>query len=70
MFSPVMFGVAGFLVYSDHPLFGTYELAPPFAGFPSKSDHVIAGLLMSVGGAVVAFIALTKIFFDWSRREG
>ncbi|MGQ0642148.1 MAG: cytochrome c oxidase assembly protein [Gemmatimonadaceae bacterium] len=70
MFSPVMFGIAGFLVYSDHPLFGTYELAPPFPGLPSKSDHVIAGLLMSVGGAVVAFIALTKIFFDWSKREG
>jgi putative membrane protein len=70
MFSPVMFGIAGFLVYSEHPLFGTYELAPPIPGLPSKSDHVIAGLLMSVGGALVAFIALTKIFFEWSRREG
>jgi putative membrane protein len=70
MFSPVMFGIAGFLVYSQHPLFGTYELAPPIAGLPSKNDHVVAGLLMSVGGALVAFIALTKIFFDWSRREG
>ncbi|MEW5915207.1 MAG: cytochrome c oxidase assembly protein [Gemmatimonadota bacterium] len=70
MFSPVMFGVAGFLVYSQHPLFGTYELAPPFPGLPSKSDHVIAGLLMSVGGAVVAFIGLTKIFFEWSKQEG
>jgi cytochrome c oxidase assembly factor CtaG len=70
MFSPVMFGIAGFLVYSDHPLFGTYELAPPFPGLASKNDHVIAGLLMSVGGAIVAFVALTKIFFDWSKREG
>jgi len=70
MFSPVMFGIAGFLVYSEHPLFGTYELAPPIPGLASKSDHVIAGLLMSVGGAIVAFIALTKIFFDWSKREG
>jgi putative membrane protein len=69
MFSPIMFGIAGFLVYSEHPLFATYELAPPIPGLPSKSDHVIAGLLMSVGGAFVAFIALTKIFFDWSRRE-
>jgi cytochrome c oxidase assembly factor CtaG len=70
MFSPVMFGIAGFLVYSEHPLFGTYELAPPFPALASKTDHVIAGLLMSVGGAVVAFIALTKIFFDWSKQEG
>ena len=70
VFSPVMFGLAGFLVYSRHPLFGTYELAPPIGGMTSKDDHVIAGLLMSVGGAFVAFVALTKIFFDWSKREG
>jgi putative membrane protein len=70
MFSPVMFGVAGFLIYSEHPLFGTYELAPPIPGLSSKSDHVIAGLLMSVGGALVAFIGLTKIFFEWSKQEG
>lgn len=70
MFSPVMFGVSAFLVYSQHPLFGTYELAPPIAGLTSKNDHVIAGLLMSVGGAIIAFIALSKIFFDWSKREG
>lgn len=70
MFSPIMFGLAGFLVYSEHPLFGTYELAPPIPGLTSKTDHVIAGLLMSVGGALVAFVAVTKIFFDWSRREG
>lgn len=69
MFSPVMFGVAAFLVYSQHPLFGTYELAPPIAALSSKTDHVIAGLLMSVGGAVIAFVALSKIFFEWSKRE-
>jgi cytochrome c oxidase assembly factor CtaG len=70
MFSPVMFGVAAFLVYSQHPLFGTYELAPPIGALTSKNDHVIAGLLMSVGGSVIAFIALSKIFFEWSKREG
>lgn len=70
MFSPVMFGVAAFLVYSQHPLFGTYELAPPVGSFSSKEDHVVAGLLMSVGGAIIAFVALSKIFFDWSKREG
>jgi putative membrane protein len=70
MFSPVMFGVAAFLVYSQHPLFGTYELAPPIGALTSKNDHVIAGLLMSVGGAVIAFVGLTKIFFEWSKREG
>jgi cytochrome c oxidase assembly factor CtaG len=69
MFSPIMFGLAGFLVYSQTPLFRTYELAPPIIALPSQMDHQIAGVMMSVGGAVVAFVAISVIFFAWSRAE-
>jgi cytochrome c oxidase assembly factor CtaG len=69
MFSPIMFGLAGFLVYSETPLFRTYELAPPIVNLPSQMDHQIAGVLMSVGGAIVAFVAISVIFFGWSREE-
>ena len=69
MFSPVMFGLAGFLAYSQTPLFRTYELAPPIAGIPSRDDHQVAGVLMSVGGAIVAFVAISSIFFRWSRES-
>jgi putative membrane protein len=70
MFSPIMFGLVGFLVYSDHPLYGVFELAPPLPGITSHDDHQLAGAMMSVGGAIVAFIGLSVIFFRWSRTEG
>ena len=70
MFSPVMFGLVGFMVYAQHPLYGVYELAPPFPGFSSQSDHQLAGVLMSVTGAAIAFTGLSVIFFRWSRTDG
>jgi putative membrane protein len=69
MFSPVMFGLAGFLAYSETPMYGYYELAPPLPGISSRDDHQAAGALMSVGGATIAFIAMSVIFFRWSKHE-
>ena len=70
MFSPVMFGLVGFLVYARTPLYGIFELAPPMSGLSSQDDHQLAGVLMSVGGAAIAFVAVSVIFFRWSRTEG
>lgn len=69
MFSPVMFGLAGFLAYSETPLYGWYELRPPVGGISSHADHQAAGALMSIGGATIAFIAMSVIFFRWSKTE-
>lgn len=70
MFSPVMFGLVGFLVYSETPLYGVYELAPPFPGISSQDDHQLAGTAMSIGGATIAFIGISVIFFNWNKTEG
>jgi putative membrane protein len=69
MFSPIMFGLVAFLVYSDTPLYGVFELAPPLPGTSAHADHQLAGVLMSVGGAAIAFTAITIIFFRWSRES-
>jgi cytochrome c oxidase assembly factor CtaG len=69
-FSPIMFGLAGFLVYSTTPLYGVFELAPPLPGVSAHADHQLAGVLMSVGGAVVAFIAISITFFRWYKVSG
>jgi cytochrome c oxidase assembly factor CtaG len=69
MFSPVMFGLVGFLVYSSTPLYGVFELAPPIPGVSSQADHQTAGALMSVGGAFIAFVSLSIIFFKWSKES-
>ena len=68
MFSPIMFGLVGFLVYSQTPLYGVFELAPPIAGVSSHADHQTAGVLMSIGGAVIAFVGISVIFFRWSKE--
>ena len=70
MFSPIMFGLVGFLVYSMTPLYGVFELAPPLPGIESHADHQIAGVMMSVGGAVIAFTAISVIFFQWNKESG
>lgn len=68
MFSPVMFGLVGFLVYASTPLYGVFELAPPLPGVSSQADHQTAGVMMSVGGAFIAFVAISVIFFRWSKE--
>lgn len=70
MFSPVMFGLVGFMVNADRPLYGIYELAPPFSGLSSRDDHQLAGVLMSITGATTAFVGLSVIFFRWSKTDG
>jgi cytochrome c oxidase assembly factor CtaG len=70
MFSPVMFGLVGFLVYAETPLYGIFELAPPMSGLSSREDHQLAGVMMSVGGATIAFIAISIIFFRWNQVDG
>ena len=70
MFSPIMFGLVGFLAYSTTPLYGVFELAPPLAGISAHDDHQLAGVMMSVGGATIAFIAISVIFFRWNKESG
>lgn len=70
MFSPIMFGLVAFLAWSTTPLYGVFELAPPMTGLTSHADHQLAGVMMSVGGAVVAFTAISVIFFRWNKESG
>jgi putative membrane protein len=70
MFSPVNIGVSAFLVYSRFPLFRTYELAPPIPGVSTVFDHQLAGLMMSVGGGMIAMVGMSILFFRWARTSG
>jgi hypothetical protein len=36
----------------------------------SHADHQLAGVMMSVGGAAIAFIAMSVIFFRWNKESG
>jgi putative membrane protein len=69
LFSPIMFGLVAFLAWSSTPLYGVFELAPPLPGVSSHADHQLAGVMMSVGGAAIAFIAMSVIFFRWNKES-
>jgi putative membrane protein len=69
MFSPVTIALAAVLVFNEHPLFATFELAPRVNSLDSVADHQIAGLLMSVGGTAITVIGMTTIFFRWARES-
>lgn len=70
MFSPVMFGLVGFLAYSTTPLYGVFELAPPLPGVSAQADHQLAGVMMSTGGMLIAFVAVSVIFYRWNKASG
>ncbi len=57
------------LTFSELPLYGTYELAPPVGGISTRADQQIAGLLMKIGGALIFWTAITILFFRWYRSE-
>jgi cytochrome c oxidase assembly factor CtaG len=70
MFSPIMFGLVAFLVYSETPLYGVFELAPPLPGANAHADHQLAGAMMAIGGSTIAFTAMSVFFFRWSKESG
>jgi putative membrane protein len=60
---------AAFMVFSDFPLYATYELAPRVAGIAAGSDQQTAGLIMKAGADPLLWIAMAIVFFRWQRAE-
>ena len=57
------------ITFSDMPIYATYELAPPIPGISPLDDQRIAGIGMRFGGSLVIWIAITVLFYRWSRDE-
>jgi putative membrane protein len=57
------------ITFSDMPIYATYELAPPIPGVSAIDDQRIAGIGMRFGGSLVLWIAISILFFRWSRDE-
>jgi len=60
---------AAFMVFSDYPLYATYELAPRVHGIASGSDQQTAGLIMKAGADPLLWVAMAVVFFRWQRAE-
>ncbi|PZC43807.1 MAG: putative membrane protein [Chloroflexi bacterium] len=59
-----------FFVFSEFPIYTTYEFATrAFADFSARDDQVIAGLVMWVGMMPFLMVRLALAFFVWSQAE-
>lgn len=58
-----------FLTFAELPFYATYELAPPVAGIPTRTDQQVAGLIMKLGGGLVLWVGAGILFFRWYGKE-
>lgn len=59
-------GVAMVMLISRFPMYGIYELAPPWEIWSPLEDQHLAGGVMELAGAAIIFGILTVMFFRWS----
>lgn len=59
-------GVAMVMLVGDFPMYGIYELAPPWDVWTPIEDQHLAGGVMELAGAAVVFFIITVMFFRWS----
>lgn len=57
------------MLFSEYPIYSTYELAPPFPGTNPLHDQQFAGAIMKVGTAWIMGVAAFMIFREWRRTE-
>lgn len=61
--------VSAMITLSEAALYPWYEAAPRVFALTALDDQQLGGLIMWVPGMLVFWIAITIIFFRWSRRE-
>jgi putative membrane protein len=59
-------GIAMVMLIREFPMYGIYELAPPWPMWSPLEDQHLAGGVMELAGAVVIFSIITVMFFRWS----
>jgi putative membrane protein len=61
--------VSALITLAGQALYPWYEAAPRVFALTALDDQQLGGLIMWVPGMLVFWIAITIIFFRWSRRE-
>lgn len=56
------------MLFSEHPIYSIYELAPPVAKDPLH-DQQLAAAIMKIGLAWIMFVAVIVVFQRWRRTE-
>jgi len=56
------------MIFSEHPIYAIYELAPPPARDP-MDDQQLAGAVMKIGTAWIMFAGVLVVFHGWMTDE-
>ncbi|MCX5760543.1 MAG: cytochrome c oxidase assembly protein [Gemmatimonadetes bacterium] len=59
-------GIAMVMLVREFPMYGIYELAPPWEVWTPIEDQHLAGGVMELAGAAVIFGIITVMFFRWT----
>jgi cytochrome c oxidase assembly factor CtaG len=59
-------GIAMVMLVREYPMYGIYELAPPWDVWTPAEDMHLAGGVMELAGAAIIFGILTVMFFRWT----
>jgi len=59
-------GIAMVMLVREFPMYGIYELAPPWDVWTPIEDQHLAGGVMELAGAAIIFGILTVMFFRWA----
>ncbi|NQV06617.1 cytochrome c oxidase assembly protein [bacterium] len=60
---------ASFLTFADGVVYKAYEDLPRLWGLDVRTDQLIAGLIMKIGGGFFLWAIITYIFFSWAAEE-
>ena len=58
---------AAVMLFSEHPVYATYELAPPIPGVNVLDDQQLAGGIMKVGLAWLMAVGIAVVIWRWHR---
>ena len=61
--------LSAFLTMSDRLIYPYYELAPRVTSLGPLEDQRLGGLLMWIPGMLIFWVAITAIWFRWTREE-
>jgi putative membrane protein len=65
-----MMVAAAMITYSRDPMYTFYVEAPRVFALTPLADQQLGGAIMWVPGALVIWIAITLVYFSWSRQDG
>lgn len=61
--------LASFITFAHRPLYDFYAAAPRTWGMSARTDQLVAGLIMKIGGGVILWTVMGIVFFTWFSRE-